>query len=145
MLKTVRPVAVAALATAALALTACAPTDEADTGTDTDIGERSRPSMRALGKPRKGPAFARPTARAVTSAWPDDSEDEPLEPVSASATPIDEEPTNDNPTTNAAAPTRAPFLTNNISATPKPDPGKSSAESRIHRSQREHGHMRLAR
>ena len=34
MLKTARPLAVAALATATFALTACAPTDEADTGTD---------------------------------------------------------------------------------------------------------------
>ena len=34
MLKTSRPLAVAALATAAIALTACTPTDEADTGTD---------------------------------------------------------------------------------------------------------------
>ena len=34
MLKTSRPFAVAALATAAIALTACAPTDEADTSTD---------------------------------------------------------------------------------------------------------------
>ena len=34
MLKTSRPLAVAALASAAIALSACAPTDEADTGTD---------------------------------------------------------------------------------------------------------------
>ena len=34
MLKTFRPLAVAALASAAIALSACAPTDEADTGTD---------------------------------------------------------------------------------------------------------------
>jgi len=38
MLKTARPLAVAALATATLALTACAPTDEADTGTDSGSG-----------------------------------------------------------------------------------------------------------
>ncbi|PKH44011.1 polar amino acid transport system substrate-binding protein [Nocardioides alpinus] len=46
MLKTSRPLAVAALATAAIALTACAPTDEADTGTDTatDAGSSETPA-----------------------------------------------------------------------------------------------------
>jgi polar amino acid transport system substrate-binding protein len=46
MLKTSRPLAVAALATAAIALTACAPTDEADSGTDasTDAGSSETPA-----------------------------------------------------------------------------------------------------
>jgi polar amino acid transport system substrate-binding protein len=44
MLKTSRPLAVAALATATIALTACAPTDEADSGTDASSSPSESPA-----------------------------------------------------------------------------------------------------